>query len=52
MKDRGILATYWISPLSKITNPENASQFKPVIDFNSNSVNDLKKKQDNNNYPI
>ena len=28
MKDRGILATYLISPLSKITNPENTTQFK------------------------
>ena len=27
MNDRGILATYLMSPLSKITNPENSSQF-------------------------
>ena len=27
MNDRGILATYLMSPLSKITNPENTSQF-------------------------
>ena len=28
MNDRGILATYLMSPLSKITNPEISSQFK------------------------
>ena len=27
MNDRGILATYLMSPLSKITNPKNTSQF-------------------------
>ena len=42
MNDRGILATYLMSPLSRITNPENASQFKLVKDFSSNRVNDLK----------
>ena len=42
MNDRGILATYLMSPLSKITNPENTSQFKSVKDHNSNRVNDLK----------
>ena len=42
MNDRGILASYLMSPLSKITNPENASQFKLVRDSNSNRVNDLK----------
>ena len=31
-----------MSRLSKITNPENASQFKLVKDSNSNRVNDLK----------
>ena len=31
-----------MSPLSKITNPENASQFKLVKDSSSNRVNDLK----------
>ena len=41
MNDRGILATYLMSPLSKITNPENTSQFKLVKDHNSNRVNDL-----------
>ena len=25
MNDRGILASYWMSPLSKITNPENST---------------------------
>ena len=42
MNDRGILATYLMSPLSKITNPENTSQFKVVKDPSSNRVNDLK----------
>ena len=42
MNDRGILATYLMSPLSKITNPENARQFKLVKDSNSNRFNDLK----------
>ena len=41
MNDRGILATYLMSPLSKITNPENTTQFKLVKDPNSNRVNDL-----------
>ena len=30
-----------MSPLSKVTNPENTSQFKLVKDRNSNRVNDL-----------
>ena len=42
MKDRGLLASYLRSPLSKITNPENTSQFKLVKDPSSNRVNDLK----------
>ena len=42
MNDRGILASYLMSPLSKITNPENTNQFKLVKDHNSNRVNDLK----------
>ena len=41
MNDRGILATYLMSPLSKITNPENTTQFKLVKDSSSNRVNDL-----------
>ena len=41
MNDRGILASYLMSPLSKITNPENATLFKLVKDSNSNRVNDL-----------
>ena len=49
MNDRGILATYLMSPLSRITNPENTSQFKLVKDHNSNRVNDLKI---NNSIPI
>ena len=42
MNDRGILASYLMSPLSKIINPENTSQFKLVKDSNSNRVNDMK----------
>ena len=42
MNDRVILATYLMSPLSRITNPENASQFKLVKDSSSNRVNNLK----------
>ena len=41
MNDRGILATYLMSPLSKITIPEKTSQFKLVKDSSSNRVNDL-----------
>ena len=42
MNDRGISAFYLMSPSSKITNPENTSQFKLVKDPSSNRVNDLK----------
>ena len=41
MKDRGILASYLMPPLYKITNPQNTSQFKLVNDHNSKRVNDL-----------
>ena len=41
MNDRGILASYLMSPLSKITNPENSTQFRLVKDHNSNRINDL-----------
>ena len=40
-KDRGLLASDFFSPLSKITNPEHTSQFKLVKDPDSNRVNDL-----------
>ena len=49
MNDRGILATYLMSLLSKITNPENTSQFRLEKDHNSNRVNDLLMK---NKIPI
>ena len=39
--DRGILVSYLMSPLSKITNPENTSQFELVKYSSSNRVNDL-----------
>ena len=41
MNDRGILASFLMSPLSKVTNPENTSQFKLVKDSNAIRVNDL-----------
>ena len=41
MNDRVIIAFYLMSLLSKITNPENTSQFKLVKDLNSNTVSDL-----------
>ena len=49
MNDRGILATYLMSPLSRITNPENSSQFRLKKDPISNRVNDLLMK---NKVPI
>ena len=49
MNDRGILASYLMSLLSKTTNPENTSQFKLVKDPSSNRVNDLKR---HNSLPI
>ena len=41
MNDRGILASYLMTPLSKITYPENTSQFRLLKDYNSNKVGDL-----------
>ena len=41
MNDRAIIAFYLLSPLAKITNPENSTQFKLVKDSSSNRVNDL-----------
>ena len=41
MNHSGIIASYLISPLSKITNPEHTSQFEVVKDSSSNRVNDL-----------
>ena len=40
-KDRGIIASYLLSSLSKITNPENTAQFRLVKNHYSNRVNDL-----------
>ena len=42
MNDRGIIASYLLSPLAKITNLENSTQYKLVKDSNLNGVNDLK----------
>ena len=41
MNDRGILASYLMSPLYKITNPKKSSHFKLVKDSSSNRVNDF-----------
>ena len=41
MNERSIIASYLISPLAKITNPENSTQFKLVKDSSSIRVNDL-----------
>ena len=49
INDRGILASYLMSPLSKITNPENTTQFKLEKDRNSTRVNDMLMK---NKIPI
>ena len=45
MKDRGILASYLISPLSKIIIPEHTTQFKLVKVPQPNRVNDLLKNE-------
>ena len=41
MNDRGIIASYLLSLLSKITNPKSSTQFKLVKDSTSNRVFDL-----------
>ena len=41
MNEKGIIATYVLSPLSKITNPEHTSQYKLVKYPSSNMVNFL-----------
>ena len=42
MNDRVIIASYLLSPLAKIFNPENTTQFKIINDSTSDTVNDLK----------
>ena len=49
INDRGIIASYLLSPLSKLLNPENAIQFKLINDSTSDRFNDLKI---NNSIPI
>ena len=49
MNVRGIIASYLLSPVAKITNPENSTQFKLVKDSSSNRVSDLLI---NNSIPI
>ena len=41
MNDRGIIASYLMSPLSKVTNPENTTQLKLIKVSSSNRVIDL-----------
>ena len=49
MNERVIIASYLISPLAKIFNPENSTQFKLINVSTSDRVNDLKI---NNSIPI
>ena len=42
MNDREISVSYLLTPLSKITNPENSSRFKIVKESSSNRVNDFR----------
>ena len=49
MNARGLLASYLKSPLPKVTDPENTTQFTLVRDSNSISVKDLSMK---NTIPI
>ena len=49
MNDRGIIASYLLSPLSKINHTENTTQFKLLKDSSSNGVNELLI---NNSIPI
>ena len=49
MNDRGKITSYLLSPLSKVFNPENTTQFKLINDSTSDRVNDLKI---NNSIPI
>ena len=44
MNDEGISVTYLLSPLSKITNLENSTQFQLLKDSGSNGVSDLLTK--------
>ena len=41
VNDKGIIASYLMSPPSKVTNLENTSQFTLVKALDSNKVNDL-----------
>ena len=41
MIERGVLESYLLFPLSKITQPEHTSQFKLVGNPQSNRINDL-----------
>ena len=49
MNVRGMISSYLLSPLSKIFNPHNTTQFKLINDSTSDRVNDLKM---NNSIPI
>ena len=41
MKDRDILASYLLSPLSKLSHPEHTSHYELVKDPSSNRVHDM-----------
>ena len=44
MNDRGIIAAFLLSPLSKTINPEHTTQLKLEQDPHSNKVRDLLNK--------
>ena len=50
--DRGILAFYLLSALSKITNQEFTSQFRLVKDLKSDRFKDLLRNETNTNHFI
>ena len=45
MSGKGKLVSYFVSPFSKISNPEHTSQFTLVKNLDSNKVNDLLKNK-------
>ena len=51
LNERCLIASYLLSPLFKVTNPEHTSQFKLVKAPRSNRVNDF-DQLNNTSYPI
>ena len=52
MNDRGVIASYLTSSLSKFVNPEQTSQFELVKDPQSNRFNGLLIKKNNTSYSL